>query len=99
LCSPCTEIFSARSFATEFAKQLAIDIASNVEQGSLVKTSFGSAVLIVALSLAAWVFFYLTTGPLKAPETMVVVGFCAIVVISAKWLWIKLRKANKENSP
>ena len=62
------------------------------------KTSFGAAFLILVLSLAAWVFFYLTTGQLKAPETMVVVGFCAIVVISAKWLWAKLHKAKKEKS-
>jgi hypothetical protein len=62
-----------------------------------VKTSFGTLVLIIVLSLAAWVFFYLTTGQLKAPETMVVVGFCALVVISAKWLWAKLRKTKKES--
>jgi hypothetical protein len=60
------------------------------------KTTISTAVLIILCSLAAWVFFYMTTGPLQAPETMVVVGLCALAVISAKWLWIKLRKAKKK---
>lgn len=59
------------------------------------KTSLSTAVVIVVVSLAAWAFFYVTTGPLTPPETMVVVGLCALVVISAKWLWTKLRNAKK----
>lgn len=63
------------------------------------KSSLATAIAIVIISLAAWVFFYLTTGPLTAPETTVVVGFCAATVISAKWLWTRLRKPAKENRP
>lgn len=62
------------------------------------KNSVGTAFVIIVLSLVAWVFFYLTSGPLQAPETMVVVGFCACVVIAAKALWTRLRKPKKESA-
>lgn len=63
------------------------------------KTSLNTAVLIILASLAAWIFFYLTTGPLQAPETMVVVGLCALIVISVKWLWAKVRGSRKAKAP
>jgi len=61
-----------------------------------VKTSLSTAIAIIAVSLAAWVFFYFTSGPLQASETTVVVGLSAILVISAKWLWTQIRKPKKE---
>lgn len=39
------------------------------------KTSLGTIVVTIAISLLFWVFFYFTTGPLTAPETTVIVGF------------------------
>lgn len=61
------------------------------------KSSLGATAVILAMSLAAWVFFYLATGPLTAPETTVVVGICAVIVVFAKWLWTRMRKPVKEN--
>lgn len=63
------------------------------------KTTLGTIVAILLFSLAAWVFFYLTSGPLTAGETTVVVGFVAIAVSSFKWLWSRIRKPHKENRP
>lgn len=62
----------------------------------LMKTSLGTAIEIIAVSLTAWVFFYLTSGPLRASETTVVVGFSALLVIFVKWLWTQIRKPKKE---
>lgn len=65
----------------------------------LMNTSLGTAITILALSLAAWVFFYVTSEPLKPSETTVVVGFIALLVVSVKWLWTRRRKPQKENRP
>jgi hypothetical protein len=47
---------------------------------------------ILILSLAVWTYFFLAGLPLGAPETVVVVGICAVVVISVKFAFGRLRK-------
>ncbi len=61
------------------------------------KVSFATGFVITALALAIWVFFYLVSAPLTAPETTVVVGLCAAVVLSGKWIWARLRKTRGKN--
>lgn len=58
------------------------------------KTSLGTGLLVVALSLAVWVTFYVVTpgAPLTLPETVAVVGTCGAAVLAAKWIWTHLRK-------
>jgi hypothetical protein len=51
--------------------------------------------VVIALALAVWVFFYVTTIPLNATETSVVVGVCAVMVVAAKWIWTRARKLKK----
>jgi hypothetical protein len=64
----------------------------DVSTGSGLKTSLRTALAISALSLAVWVFFYfLFPGtPLTAAETIVVLGICALLVLSAKRIWVRL---------
>jgi hypothetical protein len=58
------------------------------------KTSAGTLVAILVLSLAVWTFFYLSPGaPLNASETAVVVGLCAGVVLVTRFLWARRRGA------
>lgn len=59
------------------------------------KASFGTAAAIIALSLAVWMLFYVITpgAPLTPPETFAVVGACGAVVLSARWILARLRKA------
>ena len=61
------------------------------------KASLGTTVAIIALSLAVWVFFYVVSPgePLTPGETSVVVGVCAVIVLSAKWIWARLHKAKE----
>lgn len=58
------------------------------------KASIGTLAAIVVLSLAVWMLFYaLTPGtPLTPPETLVVVGTCAGIVLLARWIWSRFRK-------
>jgi hypothetical protein len=58
------------------------------------KTSLATVLVTIALALAAWMFFYVTTPgtPLTLPETLVIVGTCAPVVLLGKFLWARLRK-------
>ena len=46
-------------------------------------------VMILLLSLSIWVIFYILTpsAPLSMAETLVMVGFSAIIVISLKWFY------------
>lgn len=64
----------------------------DVSTGSGLKTSLRTALAISVLSLAVWVFFYfLFPGtPLTAAETIVVLGICAVLVLSAKRIWVRL---------
>jgi hypothetical protein len=48
-------------------------------------------VIILVLSLAAWLYFYVDSVPLNAAETTVVVGLIALIVVLAKWVWTKKR--------
>jgi hypothetical protein len=56
-----------------------------------IKTPVSVMVVILLLSLLAWVYFYLTSVPLNAGETTIVVGVVAITVFCVRWLWTKLR--------
>jgi hypothetical protein len=61
------------------------------------KTSLATVLVTIVLSLGVWMFFYVTTPgtPLTLPETMVVVGACAPVVLLGKCLWARLRKEER----
>lgn len=51
-------------------------------------------VATLVLGTAAWSFFYVAPGsePLTAPETLVVVGVAALLVLALHWLWGRLRR-------
>jgi hypothetical protein len=59
-----------------------------------VKVSAGTLVVITALALGIWTFFYVFTPstPLDGAETFVVVGVSAVLVLGAKWVWARLRR-------
>jgi Na+/proline symporter len=51
-----------------------------------------TALVIVTLALAVWLFFYVESMPLESMGTVVVVGVCAAIVFAGKWLWKRLYK-------
>jgi len=51
-----------------------------------------TTVVVLALSLGTWLFFYLKSMPLTAPDTAVVVGFWLAVVLFGNWIWKRLHK-------
>jgi hypothetical protein len=61
------------------------------------KASAVAIAVILALSLAVWCFFDITSAPLQTAETTVVVGLCTLVVLAAKFLWSRLAKPRKKN--
>jgi hypothetical protein len=61
------------------------------------KASAVAIAVILALSLAVWCFFDITSAPLQPAETTVVVGLCTLVVLAAKFLWSRLAKPRKKN--
>ena len=62
------------------------------------KRSAVNVVLIIVVSLVIWMVFDNIRAPLTPPETAVVVGFVAIVVIGTQWLVAALRQKRKPNS-
>jgi protein-S-isoprenylcysteine O-methyltransferase Ste14 len=58
-----------------------------------VKPAFGTVATIIVVSLAVWVLFLVVTpgGPLTPPETLVVVGVCAALVLGVKWIWSRFQ--------
>jgi hypothetical protein len=71
----------------------------NGRQRRSLKGSLRTTITISTLSLAVWVFFYVTSPsePLTASETTVVVAICAMIVLSANWIWTRLQKSRKKN--
>ena len=59
------------------------------------KTSIGTWSVIVALTLVIWVFFYVASVPLDAPQTTVVAGFAVAIVYGGKWLITLLNKRGR----
>ena len=61
------------------------------------KPSWRTLAAIIALSAAVWVGFYLLTPgtPLKADETVVVVGACTVVLFGARWIWSRWQKGGQ----
>jgi hypothetical protein len=59
------------------------------------KASIGVTFLIVILSLATWVFFYVESMRLDPPATAVVCGGWALLLLSGKWLWSRRHKGKK----
>ncbi len=55
-------------------------------------------IIIIALSLAIWFYFYVKTpeAPLNASETLLVVGVCAAFVFFTKWIINKIQKKGKK---
>jgi hypothetical protein len=57
-----------------------------------VKPPVGTLAVILVLSLAVWMYFYLSPGaPLNASETAVVVGACAGAVFLVRFIWSRFR--------
>jgi hypothetical protein len=62
-----------------------------------------TSVVIFALTLGVWTFFYIYTpeAPLTVRDTTVVVGICAALVLAVKWigrrLWIWGRRDGHES--
>jgi hypothetical protein len=58
-----------------------------------VKPAFATVATIIVVSLAVWVLFLVVTpgGALTPPETLVVVGVCAALVLGVKWIWSRLQ--------
>lgn len=63
------------------------------------KASLRIILAIVVLSFAVWLFFHFIppAEPLTPAEATVVVGVCAVVVLSARGLWTRLHKRRKDN--
>ena len=63
------------------------------------KALVNSIIAIGALSLAVWVFFYMLQPdtPLTGEESIVVVGICAVIVLSVKHAWVRLTRRSKGN--
>jgi TIR domain len=61
------------------------------------KEALVTTLVIIASSLLVWLFFYLVSpeAPLTLAETTVVVGMCLAVVLSVKWVWIRLRRTRE----
>ena len=54
----------------------------------MIKSMPFAIVLIVLLSLATWIFFYWCHKiPLRADDTVIVVGFWGFVVLLGRWIW------------
>lgn len=64
--------------------------------GQYLKTSITLASVVI-LSLTTWAFFYLSGLPLGAPETIVVVGLCALMVWLVKFTWQRLGQRPKRS--
>jgi len=67
-------------------------------QEVILKSSAVLLSIIIALSLAVWCFFYLTSARLQPAETTVVVGFCTLLVLTGKFLWSRFTKPRKNNA-
>jgi hypothetical protein len=66
-----------------------------------VKSSAVLVGMILALSVAVWTLLYLLTpgDPLTPPETLVIVGACAALVLVARWIWsciLRVRRRHAE---
>lgn len=61
------------------------------------KGSFAVVFTIIALSLAVWYFFDVTSIPFTPAETTVVVGLCAAVGLSGKRAWGRFAKSAKKD--
>ena len=60
-----------------------------------IRTTMSTAVVVLVLSLTAWVCFYFANVPLNAAETTVVVGLITLMVILVKWVWTRMRASVK----
>lgn len=63
----------------------------------ILKASAILVTIVLALSLAIWCFFDITSTPLQPAETTVVVGICALLVLAVKLLWSRLATPRKKN--
>ena len=63
------------------------------------KGALRSTVAISVLLLVVWVFFYMfqPDAPLTNAESIVVAGICAVIVVSAKYAWVRLKKRREAN--
>jgi len=65
------------------------------------KASIGTLVTIGALSLVVWTVVYIfnPSTPLTQAETVIVVGFCAALVLGVQWILSRLAKARGSDEP
>ncbi|MFQ5946404.1 MAG: hypothetical protein ACE5NC_09190 [Anaerolineae bacterium] len=63
------------------------------------KPSVGTLAAIIALSLGVWMLFYTLTPetPLTPPETLVIVGACAAIVLLGRWIWSRLQPRRNQD--
>jgi hypothetical protein len=59
----------------------------------------GTLAVVVALSVATWLVFYLADLPLDAPGTGVVCGFWLALVLLGRWIWSRRAAAKKVGGP
>ena len=52
----------------------------------VLKGSVATVVATLVLSLGGWAVFYFLGAPLKPPETVVLVGVCAGLILIVKWV-------------
>jgi hypothetical protein len=55
-----------------------------------------TTIVVLGLSLATWLFFYLESLPLSLSETTVIVGGWLVVVLVGKWVWLGLLRRKSQ---
>jgi len=88
LLSPRPRMYSKSRVSTRMKAKSKTPKATKQPAPSLLS----SLVLVLALSLATWLFFYQESLKLDGPATTVVVGVWFLVVFLAKKIWLRFRK-------
>ena len=63
-----------------------------LESGSASKKPVWMTLVVLALSLATWLFFYFESMPLTSSDTAVVVGLWLFLVLLVNWAQSRMRK-------
>ena len=62
------------------------------------RVPWATGIWILSLTLAVWLFFYVKQVPLDAASTGVVALAVMIFVVTAQWLWSRIRRGQKDRS-
>jgi hypothetical protein len=63
------------------------------------RSSVSTLIAILVLSVAGWVAFYMMSQPLPAEDTAVLVGASALVVVAARFLWLRRGSRGASGAP